>query len=93
LRTITRLKDGFGEGQILYTAMKGEGADGTIYVFTYSQGSTIQVSPGLVQTFEVNYALIGRGSAPDLHLHELFHVTFDPNGQMTILNHDLSVTC
>ena len=93
LRTVTIVEDGLGEGRIILSGMKGTEADGTNYVLPYSQGSSIKISPGIVQTFQVNYLIIGLGGAPDTHLHELFHMTFDANGRLTTLNHDLTVTC
>jgi hypothetical protein len=93
LRTVTIIDGSFGEGRITFSGMKGIGADGTKYVIPYAQGSTIEFEPGLVQTIEVNYLIIGIGQAADTHVHELLHLTFDANGRLVSLNHDLTVTC
>ena len=93
VRTVTRTEAGFIEGQITFSGMTGVGADGTSYVLPYSQGSTIHIQPGLVQTIEVNYRLIGRGQAPDSHLHEIYHATFSATGALVSLTHEIHVTC
>jgi len=44
-------------------------------------------------TFVSNFRIIGKGTAPNLLIHELGHVTFNPDGTMTAEINSASVEC
>ena len=50
---------------------------------------------GAQQTFTSlqNTRLIGRGSAPDLHIQARFHITFTPDGMVSVVVSDFSTIC
>jgi hypothetical protein len=48
---------------------------------------------GVIQVYQNNYLLIGKGDLPNYKVHENYLVTVDEDGNFDILLHNVKVTC
>ena len=55
--------------------------------------SNFTAKASVPETFVDNFRIIGQGSGVNLLLHENFHVTVNPDGQLTASHDNFSVTC
>jgi hypothetical protein len=51
------------------------------------------VTAGITETFVNNFRIIGQGPDNNYLVHENFHITITPNGDVTALHDNLSIEC
>jgi hypothetical protein len=60
---------------------------------TENYGIHIVTRDGATVTFPVSIGMVSTGSAPNLRLHALFHITVTPDGTTTSSFSDFTTTC
>jgi len=74
--------------------IRGEGlTTGTSYQWTGATQASFNGQAGYENTFINNYRLIGEGPNNNLLIHQSFHATVQPDGEVTIVVDDYSVEC
>ena len=74
--------------------IRGEGLPrGVNYQWTGATQATYNGLVGYENTFINNYRLIGVGTSNNLLIHQTFHATVEPDGEVTIVVDDYSVEC
>ena len=48
---------------------------------------------GVVSTFVLTFSEISKGSAPNFEVHELQHITINPNGTVTVVVDHMTANC
>ncbi len=66
---------------------------GANYQWTGATQATFNGQVGYENTFINNYRLIGEGPDNNLLIHQTFHTTVQPDGEVTIVVDDYSVEC
>ncbi len=74
--------------------IRGEGlTTGASYQWTGATQASFNGQVGYENTFINNYRLIGEGTNNNLLIHQTFHATVQPDGEVTIVVDDYSVEC
>ena len=74
--------------------IRGEGlTTGTSYQWTGATQASFNGQVGYENTFVSNYRLIGVGTSNNLLIHQTFHATVQPDGEVTITVDDYTVEC
>jgi hypothetical protein len=74
--------------------IQGEGlTTGANYQWTGATQATYNGLVGYENTFINNYRLIGEGTNNNLLIHQTFHATVQPDGEVTVFVDDYSVEC
>lgn len=72
----------------------GEGlTTGASYQWTGATQASFNGQVGYENTFISNYRLIGAGTNNNLLIHQTFHATVQPDGEVTIVVDDYTVEC
>ena len=53
----------------------------------------ITLGPGITDTFVNNFRIIGQGPGNNFLVHETFHLTITPNGDLTVVHDSFTADC
>ena len=74
--------------------IRGEGlTTGASYQWTGATQASFNGQVGYENTFISNYRLIGEGTNNNLLIHQTFHATVQPDGEVTIVVDDYTIEC
>ena len=85
-----------GTFQMTEQGSSGVGMDtGLPYRFVQSQSESVRIEGGLPYTGNAIFdrRVISQGSAPNFHLHSVFHFTINANGELVVDRNEISRVC
>jgi len=85
-----------GTFQMTEQGSSGVGMDtGLPYRFVQSQSESVRIEGGLPYTGNAIFdrRVISQGSAPNFHLHNVFHFTINANGELVVDRNEISRVC
>jgi len=66
---------------------------GAKYQGTGVSQNTFALKKGQTETYINNYRCLGQGQAPNLTVHETWHITYNANGVLTAVVDNVKITC
>ena len=94
--TVTMTQDGNGGYHMTYhdaLHFTATGDQGNSYEGGQEDNNEVNGRVGVEQTFVLTFIAISKGSAPNLEVHVLEHMTVNPNGTVTVIVDHATANC